>query len=194
MTIAPTLNLNTVKAQTTEKSSPTSRSTTIYVDDDNVLGPWYGTLSYPYRTIQDGLNNSQIGDTVYVFNGTYDHAGIMHSINLVGESREETIITSYTAIGYGAHWVNMVNISGFTLKGDYALYVDGEHCCISNNIVQGRYSGIESQYTKNNTFKNNVIANCGDVGMWIGGYNEIVNNTIINNTLGISLCLMEYNN
>jgi len=168
-------------AQNMDNLLPTSKGITIYVDDDNVLGPWDGTLSHPYRTIQDGLNVSENGDTVYVFNGTYDHAGIRHSINLVGESRKGTIITSYTFIGNGVNWVN---ISGFTIKGDYALSVDGEHCCISDNIIQGRYSGLESQYTQNNTFKNNVIANCG-VGLWIGGYNEIVNNTIINNTVGI---------
>jgi hypothetical protein len=36
---------------------------TIYVDDDNVAGPWDGTLSFPYRTIQDGINNTSEGDT-----------------------------------------------------------------------------------------------------------------------------------
>ena len=35
---------------------------TIYVDDDNVNGPWNGTKEYPFQNIQDGLDNCFCGD------------------------------------------------------------------------------------------------------------------------------------
>ena len=44
---------------------------TIYVDDDNTAGPWDGTIEHPYQFIQDGVDNAQNDDTVFVFNGTY---------------------------------------------------------------------------------------------------------------------------
>lgn len=53
------------------QSSIEGKSKTIYVDDDNVNGPWNGTWSNPFQSIQDGIDNASIGDTVYVFNGTY---------------------------------------------------------------------------------------------------------------------------
>ena len=34
-------------------ASVTSR--TIYVDDDNIVGPWDGTIEYPFNKIQDGV-------------------------------------------------------------------------------------------------------------------------------------------
>ena len=44
---------------------------TIYVDDDNIQGPWDGTQKYPYRYIQDAIDNASERDTIFVYNGTY---------------------------------------------------------------------------------------------------------------------------
>ena len=44
---------------------------TIYVDDDNTTGPWDGTPEHPYQYIQEGVDSSNVGDTVFVFKGTY---------------------------------------------------------------------------------------------------------------------------
>ena len=45
----------------------------IYVDASNTSGPWNGTWSYPYRTIQDGIDAAQ-DDEVVVADGTYTGA------------------------------------------------------------------------------------------------------------------------
>jgi len=42
---------------------------TTYVDDDNTEGPWDGTQEHPYQFIQDGLNASLEGGTVFVYDG-----------------------------------------------------------------------------------------------------------------------------
>ena len=51
--------------------NPLRSGFTIYVDDDNVEGPWDGSSCYPYKYIQDGINNASSDDTVFVRNGLY---------------------------------------------------------------------------------------------------------------------------
>ncbi|MBE3137036.1 MAG: right-handed parallel beta-helix repeat-containing protein [Thermoplasmata archaeon] len=66
---------------------------TIYVDDDNTAGPWAGTQQYPYQYIWQGIENATAGDTVYVLNGTYyENVIVDKAIQLIGESKENTII------------------------------------------------------------------------------------------------------
>lgn len=43
----------------------------LYVDDDNIAGPWDGSLANPYQLVQDAVNAAQIGDTVLVLPGIY---------------------------------------------------------------------------------------------------------------------------
>lgn len=43
----------------------------VYVDAANVQGPWEGTAQDPFRTIQDGIQNSADGNVVLVLEGTY---------------------------------------------------------------------------------------------------------------------------
>ena len=53
-----------------------------------------GSETYPYLTIQKGIDASSDSDTVYVHNGVYE-GGIVISnkyISLIGESREDTRI------------------------------------------------------------------------------------------------------
>ena len=74
-------------------SDNSSFGKTIYVDDDNTEGPWYGTENYPYQHIQDGVDAAGNGDTVFVYSGIYyEHIVINTSISLVGEYREIPII------------------------------------------------------------------------------------------------------
>ena len=41
----------------------------IYVDDDNVQGPWDGSLEHPFRLIQEAVNASDPGMKIFVFQG-----------------------------------------------------------------------------------------------------------------------------
>lgn len=68
--------------------------TTIYVDDDNTNGPWYGTLEHPYRFIQDAVDNATNGDAVFVSSGMYqEHVVIATSIQLLGEEKTKQFLT-----------------------------------------------------------------------------------------------------
>jgi len=70
-------NVSLIKSQETDGEI-------IYVDDN-------GTKDYV--SIQDAIDNSSIGDKIYVYNGTYNEfLFINKSIDLIGESKEKTII------------------------------------------------------------------------------------------------------
>ena len=63
----------------------------IYVDDDNINGPWFGTLENPYNKITNALENATSGDTIYVFEGAYyENIVIEKRISILGEN--QTII------------------------------------------------------------------------------------------------------
>ena len=69
----------------------------IYVDDDNIYGPWDGSIEYPFKYVQDGINKSLSGDIVFVNNGYYvENLIISRNIHLTGEDKESTVIVVST--------------------------------------------------------------------------------------------------
>ncbi|UCF08128.1 MAG: right-handed parallel beta-helix repeat-containing protein, partial [Thermoplasmata archaeon] len=90
--------------------TPTVRTTTLYV---NTTGDNGG-----YTSIQDAINASHDGDTVFVYNGTYyENVVVNKTINLMGEDKDLTVIDGGDigdVIRVVADWVN---ISGFTVTG-----------------------------------------------------------------------------
>ena len=99
----------------------------IYVDDDNVEGPWDGTIEHPYKTIQEGISYAESGDTVFVFSGLYHSSmscgfvSIQEGIDLEGEDPQTTIIQGGGV--YGEKWVVGISseegspkISNFTIE------------------------------------------------------------------------------
>jgi len=141
---------------------------TIYVDDDNTAGPWDGTLDNPYQFVQDGIDHALGGDTVYVFKGTYvENIVVSKSIELIGEDKENTVITGD---GFGTVVkiiAECVNVSRFTITKS------GSN---SNN------AGIMI-HTSYNIITNNNIQKNGYYGLYvIEGYNTIYHNNIVKNT------------
>lgn len=44
-------------------SGNSSSGNTIYVDDDNIQGPWDGSIQHPFQFIQDGITDAD-SDTI----------------------------------------------------------------------------------------------------------------------------------
>ncbi len=67
-------------------------SSIIYVDKDNLAGPWDGTKTHPYKTIQDGLNvtTADSGDIVEVFDGVYLENVKVKAGTILRKARDET--------------------------------------------------------------------------------------------------------
>jgi len=121
---------------------------TVYVDDDNIDGPWYGTIEYPCQCIHDGIDYAGRKDEVYVFNGTYSgNVVIYKKINLIGEDKDATIIDGDQTEKDGIIVAsNNIKITGFHIKNcDHG---------ISITPVLPKYLGI------NNLIFENTIYNC----------------------------------
>jgi len=174
---------------------------TIYVDGDFTDDP----ANHRWNTIQEGLNDANAGDTVFVYNGTYfENVTVSKSITLKGENRSNTIINCRDIIGHQTKPVikvvsNNCTISGFTImNGSLGILMEAANNntitdnCVKYNkyIYLPQYScigcdqGICLRDSKNNIIANNDVSyNKGD-GLLLGcssSHNTIANNIIVNN-------------
>lgn len=140
---------------------------TIYVDDD-AIPPYDGTIEHPYKYIQDGIDHSSDGDTVFVKKGTYyENVVVGKSINLIGDDRNSTIIDGRKKSAAINTISNGVNISGFTIQN-----------CTSE-INAGVYIG--SGY-------NIMINNCSIINNWNGIWKDTYSSTV-----NVDYCIIKYN-
>lgn len=159
----------------------------ITVDDD---GP------ADYSKIQDAINASSDGDTVFVNEGKYSEDLIINkTINLIGEDKAETTIR---CVGNNLYIVTIqkdyVNISGFTFTFELKIYPswkertngiildNAQHCYFTDNNITGFNTAMKINSTSdNNIISNNKYFN-NEMGVGISShYNTIVNNTFTSN-------------
>jgi len=195
--------------------TPTVDNRIIYVDDDNIEGPWDGSEEHPFRRVRDGVDASVSGDTVFIKNGFY-HQGYFNvdeSITIIGEDRDSTIIDGY---GYTCGfdiWADSVKICDLTLQNyektgmGFAINIHSENNIISGNrimgcISYGLYGGINNKITNNLIYKNgygirafskniimrNIVENNNYFGISIGiGSNIVAFNNVTRNGGGIQV-------
>ena len=163
----------------------------VYVDDDNTAGPWDGTEEHPYQTIQEAVDKTYEGYTIYVKNGTYyENLVINKTMKIDGEDKEITIIDG-SGIGHSVEISDPnVRISGFTIQNSGTLPFDAgiktlslDSCTtIRNNIIQNNDIGIFLNYAYEepwNIVQDNIIQN-NRVGIYAHWSN---NNKISGNTI-----------
>ncbi len=168
--------------------TPTVVGTIITVDDD---GP------ADHSKIQDAINASKDGDTVFVFNGTYyENVIVNKTINLTGENKSTTIIDgnqSGDVVFINAGWVNVseftVRNSGSVVWPDYdaGFEILSGNNTISDNIICNNLIGF-FLYSSNNNISDNIIDSSSGPGFYLynSSHNYITNNNVTN-TGGIGL-------
>ncbi len=158
-----------------------------------------GTGLNNYTTIQNAIDASHPGDTVFVHNGTYyERVSVYKSIMVQGESREATIID---ADGTG----DAVNISakggsvrGFTITNSGSKWMDYagvriyqvSYCLIDNNNISfNNPYGIILHWAHFNTISHNVISDNWHSGIFLADshFNTIAANIGHKNDIAIHL-------
>ncbi len=192
-------------------SEPIDRNT-IYVNDDNIAGPWDGTIQYPYRLIQDAIDNATASLIISVANGTYYEHLIIPSllthltINYWSDAPGELDKGGPTLIGNGTGTgisifadsvkITQLRILNYGQEGrDAGIYVeiDVEGVEITGNTLAESYHGIWiKRDVPNETFhiiEYNTIENISERGISIVlcDRNTIRGNTIRNCTWGVYL-------
>jgi parallel beta-helix repeat protein len=148
-----------ITAQDIEKSSlqTSSRGNWLYVG---------GSGPGNYTKIQDAINDSSDGDTVFVYDDSSpynEQITVNKSITVQGENKSTTIIND----GGFTISANYVTITGFLIQyGRYGVFSDD----FSNNIIEncvfyGNTYGVYLEYKSNN----NSIRNCSFLSQYHAG-------------------------
>jgi len=156
-----------------------------------------GTGPGNFSDIQEAIDNSEDGDTIFVYIGDYPaNIVIDKSVFLIGENRERTIIQDGSdGIFVFADEVTIKNFTithcgGFWDKAGILVRSNDNTICYNNIVDNGVLNGIYIELASFNNVFNNLIENCQYNGLKVSysNYNNISGNFIsTNNGMGIIL-------
>ena len=153
-----------------------------------------------YSTIQEAINNTVDGDTVYVKSGTYhERLVIGKQISLIGEDTNSTVIGGSEYYLVVEITCDGVTFSGFTIRSDnQAIQLNGaSYCNISGNrMVDTRMTGIMLFHSSFSIVSGNIIEDVGSLGISLdySNNNTIHGNQIVTTSGGIRLKDSDCNN
>ncbi|MCJ7571619.1 MAG: right-handed parallel beta-helix repeat-containing protein [Candidatus Thermoplasmatota archaeon] len=182
--------------QTTVKNfSPMITNNTIYVDDDNIEGPWDGTKEYPFQYITDGISNSTNGDNIYVFPGIYNKTiTIDRAISLNGEDKKSTIIDGQYTETIITITIDKTTIENFTIrnsggnKNNSAIKIESNNNKIINCSIYRARIGILIKEAVNNQIDNCSFDTNGlGIKIYHSDNNTITGCCFCHNSIGIHI-------
>jgi len=156
-----------------------------------------GTGSGNYTKIQDAIDDTSDGDTVFVYDDSspyYENVNVTKSINLIGEDKNTTIIDGMRKSHVLYVKADNVYISGFTIQKSSLEFGssysgiraenDTENISIEQNIITENLYGITFQYSNNCRVLYNTIKSNDNYGIWaFGGINPCNNISYIGNEI-----------
>ncbi|MCK4613173.1 MAG: right-handed parallel beta-helix repeat-containing protein, partial [Thermoplasmata archaeon] len=172
---------------------------TLYVDDDAPLGG-DGSKEHPFNRIRDAIDAAGEGDTVRVWGGLYEENVVVRkSVNLVGNSSEETTINAGGNGNVVKITADRVNLSGFMITGSgdgsAGIRVESEYNHIFRNNCSNNGYGIsfyDAGYNRYNTISNNTFSMNNENGIYIVGWIDdiTISNNSCNSNKGRGICLI----
>jgi parallel beta-helix repeat protein len=158
-----------------------------------------GTGQNNYTKIQDAIDDASIGDTIFVYNGTYyENIVIDKTVNLIGEIRDNTIIDGGNSGNTIKIIYDNVSVSSFTIQhGGIGVYIvqSSNHSIYGNKIIDN-WEGIGFLQSSGSIVSSNIIQS-----NFFEGINpiqsssiDIMGNIIRDNLQGIFLSKSEDNN
>ena len=144
-----------------------------------------GTIIVPddYSSIQEAVNAANLGDTIFVENGTYyENVVVNKTLWLTGEDKETTFIDGNRTGTVVKIEGDNVAVRGFTIQnGDTGISAIGNYHGhnISNNIVTNNTKGIYYVISSNDTISGNNITD-NNCGVW---FSRSSNNTLSGNLM-----------
>ena len=155
------------------------------VDDD---GP------ADFHTIQEAIDAASDGDTIFVYNGTYEPIVVDKALSLEGENKSITIIVgtpSNPYFGTVSVLVSGVNVSGFAIRNSlkHGIALEGtwkttlSGITISNNFLSDCTWGISLTLCDRVIIADNIVTRTKIAGIECSHSTkcQIINNTITNN-------------
>ncbi|AKB38815.1 Cell surface protein [Methanosarcina siciliae C2J] len=153
-----------------------------------------------YKSIQKAINNSNPGDTISVYPGTYkENLVVDRELRIISKSGnpENTIVLAAIQKEHVFKIVSdNVTIKGFKIKDasgnsgnyKYGIYLEEtKNCTIDNNYISNNREGIFLIDSSNNTIINNKLPKNNDAGIILrsSDHNTIMSNNLSGNIAGI---------
>ncbi len=121
-----------------------------------------------FTTLQQAINNADVGSTISVPAGIYfEHIVVNKTVSLIGENNATTIIDGNEGGTVVSITADNVSIVGFTIRDSgwgwtrNGIYVQADNCEIRNNYLIHNCHGIRLNYSQNSRVMNNVIDSNG---------------------------------
>jgi len=158
-----------------------------YVYGNISFGTFFGTISIfgrPYiwyvddsgggdfNIIQYAIDNASEGDTIIVYNGTYEESiEIYKQLNISGT--DMPVVNAYDK--------------------EYAVIISANGCLLHGfKVINAKVAGIYIKSDHNNISNNDILSNFGDGMLILGDNNTILSNNVSHN-YGIGFCIYDSN-
>ena len=168
----------------------------VFASEIRLVGTEGATIVVPddFPTIQEAINNSVEGDTIFVTTGVYyEHVVVNRSVSIVGEDVDTTILDGNNT----GHVMNVVSdnvtISGFTVQRAGSIDVpdldagiclnSAADCVVSGNrLIDNGFCGISLLNSQRNMIIENNVTNSGWGGIHLlTSSHNIVSRNIVDN-------------